>query len=407
MAYNKRQRHHPEGNDEQKTKRRYTAKSNLRLTDLNDDVLFEICLHLSFEDLIVLFKVSHMFVRVCCRSLSRIVKGFNIDKMKIPLGSSGTDFQRSVILLRCFGKFLSSVTVDYACLDIARAKQIHNLFVESCHESVTEIQFTNYISIWDITKCFPKLKTLIIHFGCVQRLVLQIGVWFPRVEYLLICSYTNIADTMNAVGTIPSLKNVWIHSYPVQDMNEFLVRNPQLKMFYLNSCEYFESNAYNVWATNAVDNVRNYVEMSVTFKMRDIASVRQLMIPEDRVAHLNLKEFYCRPIANCDFVTNYFNLKTFEFTKCLRPYQSINVHDLFTTAIQPLLERCKKLHSFKVTYQRNRPNTIDSWKNMVTLKTIELFDIIETHVQFSRWVFLSKVSTHGVLFMLNKPTHVV
>lgn len=380
MAPNKRKR---TINDEQrKPKCSREVNQNKKLSDLNEDVLIEIFLYLNEEDLLNVVNASKVFSSICHRTVKQKYKNAFF---KLPLDTTrykcmtNTNYavELSIEFLRCFGKDISKIKLNYRLFDSEKCNSIiHDMVLETCHESLTEIEFINLSIDLKINKCFTKLKTLRIASGNVDNSVCQFSRWFPKVEKLYINCVNNIATKLNARRGISSLKRFSLCSCSwsgkIFKLNQFISSNPQLKVLGVNEDQsIYDHIEYHTM--NKSDSLKGAVSpvqmMTVKLGMISQESIRHLAT--DRIEHLELKNSIssdaCALIAKC------LNLKTlklfFGFTGSSLcrlfekdPWKSAANHRLLTQlelvfdiyedtdvlkiglmAIVPYLKECKNL----------------------------------------------------------------
>lgn len=171
-------------NDEADISKRKRQTKNINLSDLNEDVLVKIFIHLNKMDLLQVVNASKIFLNSCSRAVERKYRHKCIhlpfrESRKIFAKRTTKDFNRTTEFLKYFGNQISKIRLFYGQIDEVRRRHLHDLIVESYHDNLTEIDFCGLSSSSDlkIDKSFSKLKTLSISYGGVDDSMSQFTDW--------------------------------------------------------------------------------------------------------------------------------------------------------------------------------------------------------------------------------------
>lgn len=420
--------------DEQtEPKRQRKIKKNMKLSDLNEDVLVQIFLYLNENELLDVVHATKMFLN-CCRRV--VEKKYKKNTVILPLGNAGfsskncseIDFNRSMDFVRYLGENISKMAIHYGKLTDGKSKRFHDLVLKFCHATLIDIEFYDLSIDLKINKCFPKVKYLGIFNGNVDDSLCQFTNWFPKVEKLFIGCVCNIATKFNTRREISTLKDFSFTDALKRDsvlelckLNQFIVNNPQLEVLHLN----IDSNILRNFNRSVsprklvLNSVSPGQMRNVQLKLLDTDAILHLTIPKDRIEHLEVNN--CTSNEVTEFVANCFNLKTLKLKDLLlnwnvletvlveifkgATWKRIAKHDLLThleihfkivaasdaltvglLAILPFLEQCSELRSVKVGYFfLNERYWIPNAQNA------NKFDAIKSQIDLKQWSFTSEI----------------
>lgn len=306
------------------------SESDTKLSDLIDDCLIHIFLLLDNKDLLSVAAVNSKF-----RDISRIVFPKNNKWMDVlesfeECSDAAAALQETKDILKQFGDLIVSTGFDYSAVKkkIMR-KQVHDLIMEHCSNTLEEINFLGLNDSLKFTKPFPKVKKLYFHDGSYHHSMSEIGKFFPNVETI---GVDNIQEFSWNWGLqlihIPSLQNFengydCSHYAPKPNMgwnleliqlNLFIAANPQLRKLSASLNGHYCSHLINALQPFPVmlAHEQNVNDHPMSFKITakscaaDCDVVNRLIVPYERVESL---ELCLKGLAGSEFVTKCRNIK--------------------------------------------------------------------------------------------------
>lgn len=418
----------------------------MKLSDLNEDVLIEIFSYLNAQEMVNVVKMDEVFLHTCRLAFQRNYKEKYI---KLPMRESWAnrkiDFIKNAELLRYFGENISKLEIAIDA-DNPIERRIYHLVVTKCRKTLTEITFLFPTTDLIINKCFTKLKTLSIGHGSVDQSMCRFRKWFPMLENLHIDCVDNIAKQMNMRSRIETLKCFSLdfsdenceleYKLRIQDINEFIKCNPQLKEFR------FTLDGFNIDTDTFIDTDTRlgdiFPEKLITVKLNvpfdafhvipdHSEALSELAISNHRVEHLEISTVRLTPQL-CSYIDKCANLKSVKIDMMLEgifrtdadPFMQdtwINLknHELWTyleismncftffhenyakfgmSAIRPFLKPSKNVHTIKVRY-------VDIVTDDEHLYELAL-DIIRAQIDLKKWSFTRQILRGEISFTLVK-----
>lgn len=423
------------GNAEVKPKQSRRTAQTTKLTDLNEDVLVHVFEYLDTENMINVVKASKTFLKSSQRAFKR---QFLNKYIELPLRDTNKAFERSTEIIRYFGENISKLELNYGILKGQRNKQMHDLVMKQCNETLIEIHFRGLSTNLTINKCFPKLKTLNISEGCVDSSLCALEKWFPSVENFEIVCVENLSPKLAIGRNIPSLKgfamDFCLHSpsrFNIKQLNDFIKCNPQVKELSLTLDKHmFDTTKKEVDLIDDRD-AKVYGEMMTLKVLMYSGTLAELAIPHDRIGHFELQSTKCETHKQiCGFIANCINLsilkleikvccvasrKIFEgvawidyakrahltrleicFEMKGRGRGLINPFDIGLVAIQPHLQH-NELSIVKLSYESNLNESL--------MQNVNLRDVFATQINAihpNRWSFMQENSSGRISLTMKK-----
>ncbi|XP_031634288.1 uncharacterized protein LOC116347714 [Contarinia nasturtii] len=231
----------PEGTNEPEPKypRTGSVTNTKKLTDVVDDCLERIFMHLSVEDLLNIAHTNKQLIPAADLAFQR-----KFGKMEFQLNnkryyySSGdnikiNDKKTQLRLLRCFGHFITK-------LDLQQSDEFGKKLVdyanEYCFESLTAIKIRwLYIRNDMLQKPFSNIEVVELK-ECKLYADTNFKKWFPAMRRLELNWSSPFTKGMFIVKNIPQLEHLAIHcnrNKPSENICTSLRNNPQLRSVYL------------------------------------------------------------------------------------------------------------------------------------------------------------------------------
>lgn len=202
---------------------------SLRVTDLNDDCLEEIFLHLHLNHLFDVIVSHTRFLNACRRVFYKKYKN-----KEITISAYQTKHPQYNEVLCLLGDLMPHLRVSYDRFDDVGNlnNKIHVAIVRHCGETLTEITFNHIHPLMEIDKQFCNLKKLNFNHGCVGRTMSEFKKWFPKLESIQFFFCTTI-NAHCIEQEFPTLQHFTVahHNFTFQNLRTFLDLNPQLKSF--------------------------------------------------------------------------------------------------------------------------------------------------------------------------------
>lgn len=210
-------------------------ETNLKVTGLNDKCLLKVCKLLAIDDLANLAASCQRFIAVCSETFAEKYEqmncGFPIYICQLQNDTKMECFKNMVTF---FGKHIKKMRVKYDSLDYCDNKKMHDLIIEHCNASLTEIHFIDLKKSMKINKQFSQLTHLSFSNCHLGDSIIQFEKWFPNMCRLNLQLIKSIANTSCIERSFPTLEHFGLVNFVdcnISNKNiiRFIKKNPQLK----------------------------------------------------------------------------------------------------------------------------------------------------------------------------------
>lgn len=231
-----------------------------KLTDVNDDCLEKVFMHLSLKDLLNIAhtnkKLKTAADMVFAHKFGKKWVNFKINTFRqnaiIETGWTGWQFtdiyylKTALRLLRCYGHLISNLSITFCKpFRTALVKVLHytNLY---CFETLKSIRFSdlgNHIFQTSMEKSFLKVEVVECNQCVFREKIMKLNTWFPAMRRLEL-SCCSIADPTSIVNLFSLLEELNIFhcesSFTPENVMTAFRLNPQLRQNNLDATYFSE-----------------------------------------------------------------------------------------------------------------------------------------------------------------------
>lgn len=387
-------------------------EETLKIVDLNDDCLEPIFLKLPKEDLANIAESNLRFLKMACYAFAR-----NYAQNPFESGYDGCDsssFERSMNIIKHFGKLIQKLDLYEAHNDCQYNKSITDALFETCDSNITDIVFdhVDQDTLNKIRRPFPNLTNLNIYALSLPQKIAQLNRWFPNVTKLILrcsglfsaeyCALHRLTDADIAIG--------------VEQMQLFIQSNPQLTCLALrvDNSQLIDGQLFNFMA----EHLHELEQLTITINNwkpvayladANFQSLRNLSLslcwdmlndPNDNPSTIGISS----PVLESTKIKGlYFNDACVEFVARCRNITDLEFtvdDEMDTFLFIRLAQRCPKLHKLQMIFLHNGENyeidadgLIHLLANCRELKTITLICVlrfIQSYTEFCRAFAIAK-----------------
>lgn len=207
----------------------------IKITWLNDKCLKKVCDYLEMDDLSNLAASCTRFTRVCDETFEKkfhhLYTNFQIRIFELNDKAKFTSYTNMLIH---FGKHIKKLRVEYDANKHNDNKKMHDLIVENCSESVTELHILEMGRYMKFDKVFKQLSKLKLTRCHLNGSVILFEQWCPNICQFEIEMVQSVANTTCIEQKFPklerfSLLNFVDCNFSVKNIRNFIKNNPQLK----------------------------------------------------------------------------------------------------------------------------------------------------------------------------------
>lgn len=266
MEYFTRKRRREEDNENPMKQTKIATEPNIgsitfntKLTDINDDCLEKVFLHLSFDDLL---NVAHINKKLKTAADMVFAQKFGKKRFYFNINTSHrneilgiqyddiwiNDLKTSLQLLRCYGHLISDLSISYdEKFRTAPIKVLHytNFYCSETLKSIGFFNLFNYVFETSMKKPFLKIKKVFFSWCVLGKKISNLNKWFPAMQCLSLY-YGRLTDPSSIEILFPQLEELYIpnefngkHFSPENVMAAFR-SNPQLRKTSLNGLHFLK-----------------------------------------------------------------------------------------------------------------------------------------------------------------------
>lgn len=231
------------------------VETTIKITDVNNDCLGFIFVHLELIDLLNVIEANKYLkpaaIRVCTEKYRKIIIDIQVhatNRGSPEILSNGiwvTNKTDALKLMRCFGTAISQIKISYSPStesDDAYFIELERYIEEYCGKPVLEIQFTHSVSSVP-TKLAASVESVCFYSCELNREQCQIDKWYPNVRRLSFGSMVEIDDVSRVLVKYPHLTSLTVERVdPIiqsglneSNVMEILRLNPNLKSLNLHN----------------------------------------------------------------------------------------------------------------------------------------------------------------------------
>ncbi|XP_055301837.1 uncharacterized protein LOC129568212 [Sitodiplosis mosellana] len=210
-----------------------SERKSLKVTSLNDKCLLKICAYLEIDDLAHLAASCKRFIPVCMEIFEK-----QYQKMHFPIRVyeiyDEDKFERYENMFTYFGKFIKKLRVEFDSSDHRDNKDMHNLIVEYCSATLTELHFIEMDKRMAIYRRFPRLTHLTLTQCHLSATVSHFEKWCPNLRSLELEMVQSVTNTACIERPLPKLEHFGLVNFidcnfSNKNVRRFIKNNPQLK----------------------------------------------------------------------------------------------------------------------------------------------------------------------------------
>lgn len=210
-----------------------TGSSGRKITSLNDKCLKKVCSYLEIDDLAHLASSCKRFIPICIETFEK-----QYEKMQFPIRVfeiyDADKFDRYESLFTHFGKFIKRLRVEFDSPDHHDNRDMHELIVEHCHATLTELHYIEMEKRMAIHRTFPRLTHLTLTRCHLGATISHFQKWCPNLRSLDLEMVQGVINTACIERPLPTLEHFGLVNFvdcnfSNKNVRRFIKNNPQLK----------------------------------------------------------------------------------------------------------------------------------------------------------------------------------
>lgn len=209
------------------------GRTSLKVTGLNDKCLKKICSYLEIDELANLAASCKRFIPICTELFE-----FQYSKMHYPIRvyeiHNEDKFERYENMLIYFGKYIRNLRVEYDSPDRRENKEMHELIVEHCSGTLTQLHCFQMEKRMAIHRSFWRLTHLTLTQSHLNATISHFEKWCPNLRSLELEMVQSITNTSCIERPLPMLEHFALVNFidcnfSNKSVRRFIKNNPQLK----------------------------------------------------------------------------------------------------------------------------------------------------------------------------------